>query len=91
MGINKRIFCPACREHSHPELKKEIRAYEIKGKIYNFEIPVAYCKNCGTEIEVPGLIDFLSGELDRQYRTTENIVSILKHVLMQEFCFFSSL
>lgn len=76
MNTNNKVFCPECREHSHWELKKEVRAYEIKGKTYNFEMPFAYCKNCGEEIEVHGLMDLRAGELDRQYREAEDIVSI---------------
>lgn len=50
--------------------------YTIKDKKYMFDITTAYCKNCGEEIEIPGLLDLQTKEIDDQYRQMEDIVTI---------------
>ena len=74
--MNKQILCPECREHSGYIIKKERKKYIIRNKEYHFNITVAYCKNCGKELDIPGLIDLQMKEVDEQYRKEENIVSI---------------
>ncbi|WP_405317221.1 hypothetical protein [Faecalibacillus faecis] len=76
ISINKQILCPECREHSGYIIKKERKKYIIRNKEYHFNITVAYCKNCGKELDIPGLMDLQMKEVDEQYRKEENIVSI---------------
>ena len=74
--MNKQILCPECREHSGYIIKKERKKYIIRNKEYHFNITVAYCTNCGKELDIPGLMDLQMKEVDEQYRKEENIVSI---------------
>lgn len=71
-----RDFCVECREAVEYELKREIVEREIRGKKYAFRMTTAYCKKCGTEMSVPGLIDLNIREMDEQYRAAENIIPI---------------
>lgn len=57
-------------------VKKEKRKYTIREKEYNFNITTACCKNCGEELDIPGLLDLQMKEVDKQYRKEKGIVSI---------------
>lgn len=69
-------FCIECREECEYELKKVKRHYRIKDKDYEMYVTVALCKNCGEEIEILGIVDKMVKEVDEQYRTYENIITI---------------
>lgn len=56
---------------------REIVEREVRSKKYAFRMTTAYCKKCGAEMSVPGLIDLNIREMDEQYRAAENIVTIL--------------
>ena len=75
--MSKRIdFCTNCRKECEYILKKsKIKKY-IREKEYEFEITVAICKECGKEIDIPGLLDRNIKEVDTQFRYKEGIVSI---------------
>lgn len=76
MGKERSVFCPECREQCQYELKRVIRLYIIKEKEYKMKVTVAKCKNCGEEINIPGILDLRSKEVDEQFREIENIISI---------------
>lgn len=76
MGKERSVFCPECREQCQYELKRVIRSYIIKEKEYKMKVTVAKCKNCGEEINIPGILDLRSKEVDEQFREIENIISI---------------
>ena len=69
-------FCAECRELTRYEYKKVMRKCNIKEKEYDMEVTVAFCKNCGGEMNVPGIMDLRSREIDEQYRIYEGIISI---------------
>ena len=69
-------FCAECRTTSPYELRTVTRKCNIRDKDYNMEVTVAFCKNCGEEVNVPGLMDLRTKEIDSQYRKIENIVTI---------------
>lgn len=69
-------FCTECRKETKYSLEKRNIKKIIKNKEYIFCITVAICDECKEEMNVPGLIDKNIEEVDRQYRTYENIVSI---------------
>ena len=69
-------FCTQCRKETAYQLRKKIIQKEIKEKIYNFEIIIAVCDECGEEMDVPGLIDLNIKSIDEQYRKEEGLISI---------------
>lgn len=69
-------FCVECRNDSTYTMKKKEIAKTIRGKQYTFTITTAICDKCGHEINIPGLIDRNIQEIDEQYRSYENIVTI---------------
>lgn len=69
-------FCTQCREDRTYTLRKKTIKKEIRNKIYEFEITVAECDECGAEMDIPGLLDFNMKAIDEQYRLAEGIVSI---------------
>lgn len=77
MAENGRIdFCTICRKNTEYLLQKQNITKIIKDKEYTFRITSAVCKECGSEMNLPGLIDKNIQEVDEQYRTYEGIVSI---------------
>ena len=69
-------FCIECRKDTEYELKEEIRTKMIKDKVYEYKTIVAYCKDCGEEMSLPGLNDKDMELFDKQYRNIEGIISI---------------
>ena len=69
-------FCTQCRKETTYQLRKKIIPKVIKEKIYNFEIIIAVCDECGEEMDVPGLIDLNIKSIDEQYRKEEGLISI---------------
>lgn len=69
-------FCTQCRKETAYQLRKKIIPKVIKEKIYNFEIIIAVCDECGEEMDVPGLIDLNIKSIDEQYRKEEGLISI---------------
>lgn len=76
MSKKRESFCIECRKYCEYEFKQVERKYVIKDKEYNMDVTVAFCKSCGSEIDVPGIMDYRAKEIDRQYREKEEIVSI---------------
>lgn len=70
------VFCTECREKSQYEKKKVKRIFNIREKNYEFEVTAVFCKKCGEEVNIPGIMDIRANEIDEQYRTIENIISI---------------
>lgn len=69
-------FCTQCRKEVSYHLVKETAKEKIKDKIYNFEVTIAICDECGAQIDVPGLMDLNIKSMDEQYRRTEDLVSV---------------
>lgn len=69
-------FCTECRKETGYEFRKKITKQIIKDTEYSFEVCTAVCKECGSEMCIPGLMDINSKLIDRQYRQKENLVSI---------------
>ncbi|MBR5229724.1 MAG: DUF4065 domain-containing protein [Firmicutes bacterium] len=76
MGKEKHTFCPECRKECSYSFKKVMKKCIIKEKEYDIELTRAFCNDCGMEINVPGIIDLRTEEMDRQFREKEDIVSI---------------
>lgn len=72
----RRDFCIECRKETEYFLQKRNIVKNIKGKEYTFRITVAVCAECGGEMSIPGLIDKNVQEIDRQYRSAEELVSV---------------
>lgn len=69
-------FCIECREQTEYEFKKVVKKYTIKEKEYDMLVTAAFCKKCGEEIDIPGIMDLRVKEVDEQYRKIENIVTV---------------
>lgn len=69
-------FCICCRKERPYLLKKTTVIQEIRERKYEFAITSAVCSVCGNEMNPPGLIDQNAEEIDRQYRSAENIIGI---------------
>lgn len=69
-------FCPECRTECSYELRKVRKKKFIKEKEYAMEFTAAFCRNCGEELNIPGIMDQRSRELDAQYREMEELVSV---------------
>ena len=76
MVEKRRDFCIVCRKETEYTLQKRNIIQKIKAIEYTFNITVAVCNECGEEMSLPGLIDKNIQEVDEQYRSFENIVSI---------------
>lgn len=69
-------FCTECRKETAYTLRKQNIRKTIKDKEYVFSITTAVCDECGSEMNIPGLIDKNIQEIDEQYRSAEGIVTI---------------
>lgn len=69
-------FCTSCRKETSYKLRKKNIQKAIKDKIYEFEIIVAVCEECGGEMDIPGLLDANVKSIDEQYRQAEDLISI---------------
>lgn len=69
-------FCTSCRKETSYKLRKKNIQKAIKDKIYEFEIIVAVCEECGEEMDIPGLLDANVKSIDEQYRQAEGLISI---------------
>lgn len=69
-------FCTECRKNTEYEIIKQIRQEIIRDRKYEFVFTTALCKECGEEMDIPGLIDLNIAERDKQYREAEGIISI---------------
>ncbi len=69
-------FCDSCQKNSNYNLKKVKQRYTLRDKEYDFFVTRALCTHCGEEMNVDGLIDLNSKEIDEQYREEEDIVSV---------------
>lgn len=67
-------FCIECRKNTAYTLEKKMMSETIRDKDYEFEVLAAICSECGSEMSVPGLLDYNIKEMDRQYREIEGIV-----------------
>ena len=69
-------FCTSCRKEVSYKLRKQKIQKVIKDKVYEFEITVAVCGECGRKMDIPGLLDENVKAIDAQYRQTEGLVSV---------------
>ena len=75
--MKKRIdFCTNCEKETEYDLIKSVLVDDIKGKKIDFDLTTAVCKECGEEMDVPGLLDLNNQEIDEQYRKREEIISM---------------
>ena len=65
-----------CRKETEYALRKTPITKTIRDKEYQFSITTAYCKECGCEVGVRGILDQNAKEIDDQFRKTEGIISI---------------
>ena len=72
----RRDFCIQCRKDTQYVLQKREIVKVIRDKEYPFEITMAVCAECGSEMSIPGLIDRNIQEIDQQYREIEGILSV---------------
>lgn len=72
----RKDFCIECRKDTEYVLQKKNIDKTIKDKEYQFAITVAVCRDCGSEMSIPGLMDKNVQEVDEQYRLIEGIISV---------------
>ncbi len=72
----KTDFCTECRKETKYILQKRDIFKTVRGKPYRFKITVAICTKCGAEMSPPGLIDKNVHEVDEQFRSAEDIISV---------------
>ena len=65
-----------CGKETEYALRKTPITKTIRDKEYHFSITTAYCKECGCEVGVRGILDQNAKEIDDQFRKTEGIISI---------------
>jgi len=69
-------FCIECRKEVQYETKREVQKEIIRGQEYEFILTKAYCRECGEEMSISGLIDLNIKEREEQYRAAEGIISV---------------
>lgn len=69
-------FCTSCRKETSYKICKKTVQKVIKGKSYEFEIAVAFCNECGKEMDIPSLLDSNVKSIDEQYRQIEGLISV---------------
>ncbi len=75
--MNKhRDFCVTCRKETEYQLRMSNLRKRIRGKEHDFSIISAICSICGSEMDIPGLMDLNIRRIDEQYRLQEGLVSI---------------
>lgn len=68
-------FCTQCRTYTEYDMKKITETETIKNRSYTFTFTSAFCRQCGEEMALPGMIDLNIRERDEQYRRAEGIIS----------------
>ncbi len=76
MEKERKIFCIECRQETVYKLKRSKKAEYMKEKEYQFIVTEAFCTKCGAQVNPHGLIDWNVKEIDEQYRSAENIVTV---------------
>lgn len=69
-------FCADCRSQSQYDFRRVLRKCNIKEKEYDMEVTIATCKECGAEMNIPGIMENKAREIEQQYRELEGIVSV---------------
>ena len=69
-------FCTQCRKYTEYDIKKTAETELIKNCAYTFTFTAAFCRECGSEMPLPGMINLNSRERDEQYRAAEDLISI---------------
>jgi uncharacterized phage-associated protein len=73
---SRKDFCIECRRNTEYILQKKNIVKKIKEKEYTFSVTSAVCSGCGEEMSLPGLIDKNVQEIDEQYRSMEELISV---------------
>ena len=76
MAGRRRTFCMECRKETAYALHKTLITKTIREKEYQFLITTAYCKECGCEVGVKGILDYNAKEIDEQFRKAERYFSV---------------
>ncbi len=71
-----RDFCVTCRKETEYQLRMSKLRKRIRGKEHEFSIISAICSTCGSEMDIPGLMDLNVRRIDEQYRLQEGLVLI---------------
>ena len=67
MENKMREFCIECRNECEYEIKKVLRKYNIKDREYTAKVSVAFCKKCGAEMNIHGIMDLRMKEIREEY------------------------
>ncbi len=73
---NHKDFCIACRKETEYQLRMSNFHKRIRGKEHDFSIICVICRTCGSEMDIPGLMDLNVRRIDEQYRLQEGLVSV---------------
>lgn len=74
--INRNVFCPECRQDVTYSVKEKVDTAEIKGDVYEFTSRIAFCDECGAEVNVPEIEDENLKTLYDTYRQKHGIISL---------------
>lgn len=75
MEKERRIdFCTSCRKETPYRICKKSIQKVINDKSYEFEISVAVCKECGKEMDIPGLLDTNISSIVKQYKQAKDLL-----------------
>ena len=72
----QKVFCPECRRDVKYSVKENKETAELKGEVFEFTSPTAYCEKCGSEIYVAELEDANLKALYDLYRQRHGIISL---------------
>lgn len=74
--MENRDFCIFCRKETMYEIKEIKRSRFIKEKEYTYQSVAAYCKECGEEMLIPGMLDQDTMLFDLAYRKANALILI---------------
>lgn len=72
----KKVFCENCQDFVDYNIEEKESNFEIKGKRYKYIEKLAYCKNCGEQLNVNEILDENVKKLNYEYRKQENIITV---------------
>ena len=78
MAGRRRTFCMERRKETAYALHKTLITKTIREKEYQFLITTAYCKECGCEVGVKGILDYNAKELMNSFEKLKVLFQLMK-------------
>mgnify|MGYP005893941609 CR=1 FL=1 len=70
-------FCTSCRKETAYKLCKKTVQKVIKDKVYEFEITIAVCDECGNEMDIPGILDTNVKAIDERQPFAAQLAAVI--------------